>query len=148
MVDKSIIGTEMGGSKMVVERGKVMEFARAILDENPAYFEEDPPIPLTYTMAIAHWPLPSGGGQGSKLADLGLNLLKILHAGQEYEYLGEIKVGDTLTSRSVISDTYEKEGKAGGTMLFITSETTFTNQRNEDVLKSRTILVQTSKAAS
>lgn len=148
MVDRSIVGTEMGGSQMVVERGKVMEFARAITDDNPAYFEDDPAIPLTYTMAIAHWPPPTGGGQGSKLASLGLDLLKILHAGQEYEYLGEIKVGDTLTTRSVISDVYEKEGKAGGTMLFVVSETTFTNQHSEDVLKSRTILVQTSKAAS
>jgi hypothetical protein len=33
-------------------------------------------------------------------------------------------------------------------MTFITSETTYTNQRGEDVLKARTILVQTSKAAS
>jgi hypothetical protein len=147
MVDKSIIGTEMGGSTMVVERGKIMEFARAILDENPAYFSEDPAVPLTYTMASAHWPAPTGGG-GSKLASLGLNLLKILHAGQEYEYLGEIKAGDTLTSRSRISDVYEKDGKAGGKMVFVVSENTFTNQRGEDVLLARTILVQTEKAAS
>jgi hypothetical protein len=147
MVDKSIIGTEMGGSQMVVERGKVMEFARAILDDNPAYFEADPPVPLTFTMAQAHWPAPTGGG-GAKLASLGLDLLKILHAGQEYEYLGEVKAGDTLTSKGKISDVYEKEGKAGGTMLFVVSENTFTNQRGEDVLIARTILVQTSKAAS
>jgi hypothetical protein len=33
-------------------------------------------------------------------------------------------------------------------MTFVTSETTFTNQRGEDVLIARTILVQTAKAAS
>ena len=147
MVDKSIIGTEMGGSQMVVERGKVMEFARAILDDNQAYFAEDPPIPLTYTMAQAHWPAPTGG-QGSKLASLGLNLLRILHAGQEFEYLKPVKVGDVLTSRGRISDVYEKEGKAGGKMIFIVSESTFTNQNGEDVLIARTILAQTEKAAS
>ena len=148
MVDKSIVGTEMGGSFMMVERGKIMEFAKAILDDNPAYLSEDPPAPLTFTMASAHWPAPQGGGGAAKLTDLGLDLLRVLHAGQEYEYLGEIKAGDTLTSRSRISDVSEKEGKRGGTMTFITSETTFTNQRGEDVLLSRTILVQTSKAAS
>ncbi|MFN2614519.1 MAG: MaoC family dehydratase N-terminal domain-containing protein [Actinomycetota bacterium] len=147
MVDKSIIGTEMGGSTMVVERGKVMEFARAILDENPAYFSEDPSVPLTFTMAQANWPAPTGGG-GAKLASLGLNLLRILHAGQEYEYLGEIKAGDTLTSRARISDVYEKEGKSGGKMIFIVSESTFSNQRGQDVLIARTILAQTEKAAS
>jgi hypothetical protein len=147
MVDRSIVGTEMGGARMEVERGKVMEFARAISDENPAYFGEDPPVPLTFSMVSAHWPAPTGGG-GSKLASLGLDLLKILHAGQEYEYLGEVKVGDALTTRSKISDVYEKEGKAGGKMTFVTSETTFANQRGEDVLVARTILVQTEKAAS
>lgn len=147
MVDKSIVGTEMGGTTMIVERGKIREFAKAILDDNPAYEQDDPAIPPTYTMAIAHWPAPSGGG-GASLSKLGLDLLRILHAGQEYEYLGEIKEGDVLTTKSRISDMYEKEGKRGGTMTFVTSETTFTNQRGEDVLISRTILVQTAKAAS
>ena len=147
MVDKSVIGTEMGGSSMIVEQGKIREFAKAILDDNPAYNVDDPPVPPTYTMAIAHWPAPQGGG-GAGLSKLGLDLLRVLHAGQEYEYLGEIKVGDKLTTRSKISDLYEKEGKRGGTMTFVTSETTFTNQRGEDVLIARTILVQTAKAAS
>jgi MaoC dehydratase-like protein len=147
MVDKSIIGTEMGGSHMIVEQGKIREFAKAILDDNPVYSADDPPVPPTFTMAMAHWPAPSGG-QGAGLSKLGLDLLRVLHAGQEYEYLGEIKVGDKLTTRSKISDVTEKEGKRGGTMTFVTSETTFTNQRGEDVLIARTILVQTSKAAS
>lgn len=147
MVDKSIVGTEMGGSWMMVERGKIREFAKAILDDNPAYDADDPPVPPTFSMAIAHWPAPQGG-QGASLSKLGLDLLRVLHGGQEYEYLGEIKEGDKLTTRSRISDVYEKEGKKGGTLTFVTSETTFTNQRGEDVLIARTILVQTSKAAS
>ena len=147
MVDKSIIGVEMGGATMEVERGKIMEFAKAVLDDNPAYTVPGAPAPPTFTMAMAHWPAPSGG-QGAKLADLGLDLLRVLHAGQEFEYLGEIKAGDTLTTRSRISDVSEKEGKRGGTMTFITSETTFTNQHGEDVLLSRMVLVQTAKAAS
>lgn len=148
MVDKSIIGTEMGGSRMEVERGKIMEFAKAILDENPVYVkDEKPPAPPTFTMTIANWPLPEGG-QGANLGSLGLDLLRVLHAGQEFEYLGEVRAGDTLTTRSTISDIYEKEGKRGGTMTFVKSETVFTNQRGEDVLVSRMTLVQTSKAAS
>ena len=148
MVDKSIVGTEMGVSWMLVEQGKIREFAKAILDENPVYSGEDPPVPPTFTMAMAHWPAPQGGGGASSLSKMGLDLLRVLHGGQEYEYLGEIKVGDKLTTRSKISDVYEKEGKRGGTLTFVTSETTFTNQRGEDVLIARTILVQTSKAAS
>lgn len=149
MVDKSVVGQEVPGGQMVVERGKVMEFARAILDDNPAYFEDDPPIPPTFTMAVAHWPLPEGGaGQGELFRKLGLDLLRVLHGGQEFEYLGPIKVGDVLTGRSKISDVFEKEGKKGGTLTFVISETTFANQRGEDVLISRSTIIQTSKAAS
>ena len=50
MVDKSIVGTEMGGSWMMVERGKIREFAKAILDDNPAYEADDPAIPPTPTI--------------------------------------------------------------------------------------------------
>ena len=149
MVDKSVIGHEVPGATMVVERGKIMEFARAILDDNPAYFGEDPPLPPTFSMAQAHWPLPAdGAGQGELFRKLGLDLLRVLHGGQEFEYLGEITVGDVLTSRSKIADVYEKEGKRGGTMTFVISETTFTNQRGEDVLKSRSTIIETAKAAS
>jgi hypothetical protein len=146
-VDTSIIGTDMGGTTMPVEWGKIREFAKAILDDNPVYEKPDAPVPLTFSMANAHWPAPSGG-QASKLMEMGLDVLRILHAGQEFEYLGEIHAGDTLTSRTVISDVKEKEGKKGGTLTFITSETTWTNQRSEKVLISRTVLVQTSTAAS
>ena len=68
MVDKSIVGTEMGGGSMVVERGKIMEFARAILDENPVYFEENAPAPLTFTMAGAHFKDCSTAGAVSGVA--------------------------------------------------------------------------------
>ena len=151
MVDTSIVGTEVGSGYMEVERGKVMEFARAILDEDQHYFKEDAPlVPPTFTMAGAHWPAPEGGGggMGEAFRKLGLELLRVLHAGQEFEYLGEIRAGDKLTSKSKISNIYEKEGKKGGTLLFVVSETTFTNQRGEDVLISRNTIVQTSKAAS
>ena len=152
MVDKSIVGKEVGAGYMEVERGKVMEFARAILDEQTEEFFKDPNtrVPPTFTMAGAHWPRPEGGGEGMGEAfrALGLDLLRVLHAGQDFEYLGEIRAGDTLTSTSRIADIYEKEGKKGGTLLFVVSETTFTNQRGEDVLLSRNTIVQTSKAAS
>ncbi|MHB8511910.1 MAG: FAS1-like dehydratase domain-containing protein [Actinomycetota bacterium] len=146
-MDTSIIGTDMGSTSMPVEWGKIREFAKAILDDNPVYEKPDAPIPLTFSMVNAHWPAPTGG-QGSKFAEMGLDMLRILHAGQEFEYLKPIHGGDTLTSSTKISDVKEKEGRKGGTLTFITSETTWTNQRNEKVMLSRTILVHTSKAAS
>ena len=145
MVDKSVIGRKQGTTVMEVERGKIMEFARAILDDNPAYFEPNPPAPPTLTMAMAHWPQVEAG---EGLTGLGLELARVLHAGQEFEYLQPVGVGDTLTATGAISNIYEKEGKRGGTMMFIELETTYTNQRGEEVLKSKVVLVQTAKPAA
>lgn len=145
MVDKSVIGTEMGTTSFPVERGKIREFAGAVLDDNPVYLDEErPPAPPTFTMTVAFWPRGSGGD----LPSIGLDFARLLHAGQEFEYLGEVRAGDTLTGRSKISDVYTKEGRRGGTMTFMVSETTFSNQRGEDVVVSRNVIVETARAAT
>jgi hypothetical protein len=144
MVDRSIIGKQHPGPTMVVERGKVMEFARSILEDDPAYFDEDPPIPLTFTVTIAHWSKPTA--DDPLLASL--DMTRVLHGGHEFEYLAEMHVGDVLTTRGGVVDIYDKEGSRGGTMTFIESETVFTNQHGVDVLKTRSTLIQTSQPAT
>lgn len=144
MPDKSAIGTELGTTTFPVERGKIREFAGAILDDNPAYEAEVPPAPPTFTMTVAFWPREGGGS----IPQLFEDLRRVLHAEQEYEYLRPIQAGDTLTGHSKISDVYSKEGKRGGTMNFVVFETTFSNQRGEDVIVSRQVIVETAKAAT
>ncbi|MBP2328053.1 acyl dehydratase [Kibdelosporangium banguiense] len=141
MADRSIIGRSMAPVTMTVERGKIMEFARSILDDNPVYFGPDPAVPLTFGVTTAHW-------QTGKADLTGLDLARLLHGGLEFEYLGEIHAGDTLTSRGSIVDVYEKQGSRGGSMTFVESETIFTNQHGEDVLTMRSTLIETSRAAT
>jgi hypothetical protein len=145
MADRSIIGTELGATTFPVERGKIREFANAILEDNPAYLEDErPQAPLTFTMTTAFWPREAG----APVPNLGLNYARVLHGEQEYEYLKPVQAGDVLTGRSKISDVYEKEGKRGGTMTFVVFETQFTNQRSEVAVIARQVIVETSKAAS
>src|SRR5947209_18894813 len=63
-VDKSLIGTPTGRSKITVERGPVSNFAKALKDENPIYLNpeaakaagfENIPAPPTSALALAHW---------------------------------------------------------------------------------------------
>ena len=137
MADKSLIGTEMGTVSFPVERGKIREFANAILDDNPIYQEERAPAPLTFSMTQSFWPR-----EGGDLSKVNINYAMVVHGGQEFEYLGPVHAGDTLTGRSRIADVYEKEGKRGGTMNFWVFETTFANQKGEDVLISRNVLIE------
>lgn len=144
MIDKSIIGKEFPEVRFEIEKGKIREFARAIGDKNPAYYKEEaakklgleglavpPTFPTVFAMA---------GGLLSKMADLGVDFTKLLHGGQEYEYIHQIKPGDTVTGKTVISNVFEKSGKAG-TMDFIVFETTYANQNGQNVLIDKSTIV-------
>src|SRR5437660_12751698 len=62
-VDKSIIGRKGEPVTMHVERGKIREFARAIRDDDPLYFDEAYAEreaggimpPLTFLQTVSHW---------------------------------------------------------------------------------------------
>jgi acyl-coenzyme A thioesterase PaaI-like protein len=91
----------------------------------------------------ARAPRPAAG-QGRE----GLDMRRVLHGEQEFEYVRPLRVGDVLTAESYVKDRYEKEGKRGGTMTFIISETVFRDQQGEIVAYSRGTTIQTSKAAT
>jgi acyl dehydratase len=138
-IDRSEIGKWHPGTTMRIEFGKIREFARAIKDPNPIYFDEARCVaPPTFLMTIAHWMDLSGTRPGAKL-----DLRRVLHGEQEFEYVQPIRAGDVLTSRSRTKDVFEKPGKRGGKMLFIVGETELTNQRGEVVAYMRSTTIQT-----
>ncbi|MBI2963975.1 MAG: MaoC family dehydratase N-terminal domain-containing protein [Deltaproteobacteria bacterium] len=132
---------------MRVEFGKIREFAAAIKDDNPIYFDEDYARreaggvmpPPTFTMTQAFW------DSHSNRIELGMDLRRVLHGGQEFEYVQPVHAGDTLTARSSITDVFKKPGKRGGEMTFAVLETQFSNQRGEIVLYSRSTIIETAK---
>ena len=143
-MNKSEIGNTGPAQAMHVERGKIREFARAIKDNNPIYFDEayakqvggimPPP---TFTMTLGFWE------EGPRKPLLTYDVRRLLHGEQEFEFLAPIYAGDTLTAVGRVADVYEKAGSRGGTMTFGVLETTFTNQRGEKVLISRATLIET-----
>ena len=144
-VDKSYIGRTGEPVTMHVERGKVREFARAIKDDDPLYFDEAhakreaggimPPV--TFLQTVTHW--DDGRGRPRPPFDL----KRTLHGEQEYEFLKPIYVGDVLTAVTKIVVIYEKPGKRGGSMNFAVTETTYTNQRGDVVARARQVGIET-----
>jgi acyl dehydratase len=144
-VDRSWIGKTGEPVTMWVERGKIREFARAIKDDDPLYFDEEyarteaggivPPV--TFLQTISHW------GDGGGRVRPPLDLKRTLHGEQEFEFLQPIHAGDRLTGRTRIADIYEKAGKRGGTMTFVVTDTEFTNQRGDVVARARSIAIET-----
>jgi acyl dehydratase len=144
-VDKSYIGKSGEPVTMHVERGKIREFARAIKDEDPLYYDEAhaereaggimPPV--TFLQTVQHW----DDGRGRPRVPF--DLKRVLHGEQEYEFLKPIHAGDVLTAVSTIVDVYEKPGKRGGSMTFAVAETEYRNPRGELVARARHVTIET-----
>lgn len=151
MAEKSAIGREFPPFKWEVERGKIRELVGAIEDQNPIYANRkdavregyrDVVAPPTFITAVVLW-----SGIGEKiLKDLKVNYSNILHGEEHYEYYREIYPGDILTGRSKILNIETKSGKSGD-LDFITRETIYINQHNEQVLKQTTIIVERKSGA-
>jgi hydroxyacyl-ACP dehydratase HTD2-like protein with hotdog domain len=144
-MNESVKGASLGKMTFPVERGKVREFATAILDDNPLYLEEEmPPAPPTFTMTSQFWPATSD----EPPPDLGINFARVVHGEQDFEYLEPIRAGDVLTGEITVADVYTKEGKRGGTLTFVVLETRFTNQLGKEAVVARATIIETSKAAT
>lgn len=153
-LDKSFIGRAGGRARIVVERGPVANFARAVKDENPVHLDERAakeagfdaiPVPPTFPFVAQFWgafpeiqpddadPNPVGEviAEYHKMGGL------ILHGEQAFTYHRQIQVGDVLDTETRITDLYDKES-GSSTMTFAVAETTFTDaSTGEVVLTSR-----------
>jgi acyl dehydratase len=144
-VDRSFIGTKGEPVTMHVERGKIREFARAIKDDDPLYFDEAHAAreaggivpPVTFLQTVSHW--DDGGGRPRVPFDL----KRVLHGEQEYEFLAPIHAGDVLTAVSTIVDVYDKPGRRGGSMSFAVTETEYRNQQGTLVARARSVTIET-----
>ncbi|MBY0156129.1 MaoC family dehydratase N-terminal domain-containing protein [Cytobacillus sp. FSL W8-0315] len=129
--------------RFTIERGKIKEFAMAIGDRNPIYFDadiarkegyRDIPIPPTFPTAIEMW----GGLDFETLISLfGLDPLKVLHGGQEYRYMGELCAGDTITAAPQLISAFEKRN-----LRFITIGIHYKNSEGIKVLYSESTIIE------
>jgi len=78
---------------------------------------------------------------GSQLVSLGINVMRILHGEEEYEYLAPINAGDTLTGVVTLVDGKTRQGQGGSSMDILTVEVRYTNQHGQPVLKAREMIL-------
>ena len=65
---------------------------------------------------------------------------KILDTGIDYEFFGVVKAGQMITAVSVVKDIMERSSKEGK-VVFLVTETTYTNQDGKPVTKSRSMTI-------
>ncbi|QBD74752.1 MaoC family dehydratase [Ktedonosporobacter rubrisoli] len=147
MFDTSKIGHSFAPFQVEVYRNKIHELATAIGDSNPIYHSreaaqeagfKDVPLFPTAPTVFTHWAARS---RGEGLASLGIDVKRILHGEEEYEYLAPIYHDDVLTGVTTVVDGKTRKGRDGLSLDIITTETRYTNQHNQPVLNARTTIV-------
>ncbi len=150
-----------------VEAGHIMCFARAIGDANPAYYgalEGDAPVPAppTFVQASAQfdpdYPLrprlgepwfgsgrEATGARAGGGASAGGGGGTGLHAEQHFEYHRPLRSGDVLTATLREGNTWEKQGRRGGRLVFSEIVTEYRDAAGELVVTARTVGVRTEK---
>ena len=135
---RACIGIQSQPTVIEIERSMIKRFAEAIEDPNPLWQDEEyarnarnggivaPPGFLISLMMRG--PMPE--------LPFELPFTRLLDGGGEWEYFKPIRPGDVITVVTRLADVMEREGKMG-TMVFLVTETTWKNQRNELIARSR-----------
>lgn len=143
MLDTSKIGHKFTTFSADVEKGRLKFFAEAIGETDPVYTDEAAarqagyaslPAPPTFPMVLDM----EGPENMPVLELLGIDIAKILHGSQEFEYFAPICAGDVITVTSRIADMFEKKD---GALEFVLSENTYTNQGGQMVARAISTLV-------
>jgi acyl dehydratase len=145
------VGQDQLEFDLPIERGKVREFALAVGEDNPIFFDvsearrqglPDVVAPPTFTVTQI-WQV----SREEREERLGANLDygRVLHGEQEFTYRRLPVAGEVLRGVMRIARDVTKEGRRGGSMRFVTYESRFTDADGDDVLTAYYTLIETAK---
>ena len=117
-----------------IERGKVHEFANAILSEDPLYHDEEAAkragLPSVVTPPTF---LATGSFFQPANEDIGRDDLDrrfVLHGAREIDFERPIFAGEFLKREPGEIKRYEKQGRRGGTMKFVETGRSIVTRRD------------------
>lgn len=121
-----------------IERGRLRFFAKATGQRDPVYSDveaarraghPDLPVPPTFFFSLEI----DDPGSLSFLAELDIDLGRILHGEQSFTYHSLAYAGETLMLQPKITDVYSKKG---GALQFLVKRTDITRLTGEPVAES------------
>jgi hypothetical protein len=143
-LDRKFIGYEFQPTEEIITRWQVAQFANAIRDFNPIYYDinearsqgfSDIPCPPTFFTKFTF------SGEKNFFETLGIDFKKLLDGGREYNYYTQCLAGDKIMYQTKVENITEKEGKRGK-MDVVTAITTGNNKdTNEKIFESICTLV-------
>jgi N-terminal half of MaoC dehydratase len=144
-VNKDAVSRTGPRFEVVIERGKIREFARATGSESPGYLADpEPVIPPTFLTVSSFWQPPE---QAEVYEDLDIDPRRLLHGEQEFVFTREPpRAGTVLHAQTTVEEIYDKEGRRGGVMTFAVLRSDFTDDDDVIVAQARTTLIETGRA--
>jgi acyl dehydratase len=142
MLDNNAVGKEYDPFYFEVDRAKIKELCLAIGDNNPLFFDKeyakkegykDTPAPLTFATLMNFWGYPE---IWSKMKEIGVDVKKLLHAGEEYEYFEPIYPGDQIKGNVAVESI-----RSSDTMDIATFKTTFSRDGKTVLIAHMKIVV-------
>src|SRR4051794_804752 len=120
-----------------VGREKIREYARAVGEENPVHHDPTAAREAGFRNVVAppmFCVVYSAGAMGPAILDpeLGINLMLMVHGGQEFEWGEPVVAGDMITTEARVKDVYEKNG-----MKFYVFESESKNQDGATTVKGK-----------
>ena len=118
-----------------VGKEKIAEYARAVGEDNPVYFNReqaraagfrDIPAPPMFAVVYAMGSV----GPGLFDPDVGIDFAMMVHGGQEFAWGEPVCSGDTIATATTVKDIFEKDGKG-----FYVFESVSTNQLGQEVVR-------------
>lgn len=139
MFDTSKIGHSFPPFTVTVEPVKLKELAQAIGDDNPLYqTQQTVQLPPTAATIFLFW---QNTHFAEQLAELGLDVMRLIHREESYEYLAPLQLGETLTGVMTVLDGSTRRGPNNTTIDLVTLQLRYTNQHDQPVLIAKTRLV-------
>ena len=134
--DRSVLGVESAPIRYDVEKGAIRKFVEAIGDDDPIYREERVAQAAGFKTIVAP-PTFLCTFRAQELPDLKITFGRVrLNGGNAYEYYKPVYAGDTITVTAKYADVTERTGRTGS-MVFVFTDLTFTNQHGEVVATGR-----------
>ncbi len=134
-----------------IERGKVMEFARAVKSANPLHFDPeqaaaagfaDIVAPLAFSAVAAHY---NGGDAADLPRELGLDLSRMVHGEQRWAYHRPAVAGETLRGSREVAAAWTKPMKSGGAMTFVLVAIDYRDELGRPVLRDEMVMIELPK---
>jgi acyl dehydratase len=118
-----------------VGREKIREYASAVGETNPVYFDRQAARDADFRDVVAppmFAVVYSAGSVGPTIFDpeIGIDFMRMVHGGQEFEWSEPVCAGDVITTETTFKDFSEKDGRA-----YYVFESVSHNQEGQEVVR-------------